>query len=93
VRALIYASRGRLEEAEALAREAVQTVERTDFVTLHADALSDLAVVLRLTAKRQEAVAAAEKALRLYEQKGNIVSATQAKVLLQQIKDDSSAPC
>ena len=43
VRAGILARQGRIEEAEALAREAVKMGESTDFVTTRADAVMELA--------------------------------------------------
>jgi hypothetical protein len=71
------------EGAEALAREAVALAERTDFLIVHGDALMDLAEVLRLTDRADQSVAIVEQALRLYEQKGNTVSAARARALLE----------
>ncbi|HMA47393.1 MAG TPA: AAA family ATPase [Frankiaceae bacterium] len=70
---------GRPDEAEQLAREAVWTVEHTDLLNVHGDALLDLAEVLELGGKKTSAAAAAEDALRLYERKGNLVSARRAR--------------
>ena len=47
----------------------------TDFLPLHADALADLAEVLRLAGKPEEAETARLEAVRLYERKGNVVRA------------------
>ncbi len=46
VLARLLADQGSWEEAEALATEAVRLAERTDFLTLHAEALVDLSEVL-----------------------------------------------
>ena len=74
-RARALARRGELDEAEMLAREGVAMSIRTDFVLLHADALAGLAEVLLLAGKSDEAGVARAEAIRLYEQKGNVVSA------------------
>jgi predicted ATPase/class 3 adenylate cyclase len=84
VRAKILARQGRGEEGTALAREAVRLVERTDLLCDHADALLDLAEVLSLdpspTAREERTLVL--KAVALYEQKGNIASASNARTLL-----------
>ena len=81
VRGKILARRGRGEEGGALAREAVRLVERTDLLIHHGDALLDLAEVLRLPTAQEER-ALALKAVAMYEQKGNLVSAERARALL-----------
>ena len=78
VRALALASRQRVEEAEALAREAVLIAAETDFLVLQGDALLDLAEVLRLAGREREAIGPAEEARSLYARKGNVVSARRA---------------
>jgi class 3 adenylate cyclase/predicted ATPase len=75
VQARILARRGRLEEAEALAREAVALAEQTDFLVYRGDAFVDLAHVLQDSGRRQEAAAAAAEGLHLHEQKGNLITA------------------
>jgi tetratricopeptide (TPR) repeat protein len=75
VRAKVLARRGEFEEAERLAREGVDMVSETDMLPLRADAQADLSEVLRLAGKPEEAEAARLEALRLYEQKGNVVRA------------------
>ena len=51
-------------------------------------AVSDLGEVLRLAGRLQEAAATSAEALRLFEQKGDIASATRLRALLadQQIE-------
>ena len=78
VRARLLAAGGRAEAAEALAREAVELVERTDLLTHHADALLDLAEVARVAGRRR-ARRPPRQALALYERKGNVVSAGRAR--------------
>ena len=84
VRAKLLARRGDLPEAEALARGAVVLASETDFLVLHADALMDLAEVLRVAGREGEGEAAPviRQALELYEQKGNVVGAERARSLL-----------
>jgi tetratricopeptide (TPR) repeat protein len=81
-RARSAANLGRVEEGERLAREGIETIDRTDFLIDRADARMDLAEVLRLAGRRGEAVAALEEAQRLHEEKGNLVSVERADKLL-----------
>jgi hypothetical protein len=81
-RAKVLARRGRGEEAEGLAREGVAIIEATEHVLYHADALSDLAEVLRLRDRVDEAVATAEQARILYEQKGSTAAARKLQAFI-----------
>jgi class 3 adenylate cyclase/DNA-binding SARP family transcriptional activator len=81
VRAKLLARQGRHDEADALAREAVRLVDRTDLLTHHGDALLDLAEVQRLAGRTADADAAVQDAIRLYTRKGNVVSAEHARSL------------
>ncbi len=84
VRGKILAGQGRGEEGRVLVREAVQLIERTDLLCDHADALLDLAEVLRLDHRptAQEERTLVLNAVALYQQKGNLVSAERARSLL-----------
>ena len=75
----------------ALAREAVTIVEGTDWLDSRAEALLDLAEVLRLGGRASEAATPAREALRLWEQKGSIVSAERARRLLDEVTGLRSA--
>jgi tetratricopeptide (TPR) repeat protein len=79
VRAKALAQIGKLEEAEGLAREAVAFAAESDFLNARGDALVDLAVVLEVAGRPDEGVAAVEQAIRLFDQKGNLVSAERAR--------------
>jgi tetratricopeptide (TPR) repeat protein len=79
VQAKMLARQDRREEAESLATEAVALVAATDFLTYHGDAMLDLAEVLELSGKSEEAQAANRGGLQLYERKGNLVSAERAR--------------
>ena len=66
---------GRVDDGEALAREAVTRAEATDALNMRADAAMDLGEVLRLAGRATEAASAFRRAKELYERKGNVVSA------------------
>ena len=81
-RAKALATRGEIADAEQVARDAVALAHATDWLNLHADGLVSLAHVLRLAGNLDEAHNATEEALRLYERKGNRVSAARARAAL-----------
>ena len=83
VQALVDANRGRVTEAEGLAREAVVVIERTDGLNFQGDALYDLAEVLWLGGKRVEAAATFEEALDRYERKQNVALAERTRARLE----------
>ena len=85
VRAKALARRGEGSQAEQLAREGQELIEKTEFALYHALALLDLAEVLRLAGKADEAVKAAEGALALFERKGNIVMAEHTRTLVAEL--------
>jgi tetratricopeptide (TPR) repeat protein len=88
VRARILARRGALDDADALAREAVALTSRTDQRILAADAMLDLAEVLRRAGKPVEARGAAREALERYESKGHAVFAARARAVVDEIRAD-----
>jgi class 3 adenylate cyclase/tetratricopeptide (TPR) repeat protein len=69
IEARVLSARGQHPQAEALAREAVAIVARTDYLALHGDALIHLGHVLHAAGKVDEAVAAAREAAALYDRK------------------------
>jgi tetratricopeptide (TPR) repeat protein len=84
VLARVYAHRGELDEADRLAREAVEYGERTDMLVNRAVAHLDLAEVLE-TARREEAAVQARTALELFERKGDLPMAAQARAHLERL--------
>jgi class 3 adenylate cyclase/tetratricopeptide (TPR) repeat protein len=84
-RAKALARLGELEEAERLAREAVSIGERTDHVQ-RADCYEAVAVVLGAGGRLQEAVDAARVAVDVFELKGDVVSATRVKRLIEELR-------
>jgi tetratricopeptide (TPR) repeat protein len=81
-RAKAYARRSRFAEAEALASEAYELSEATDFPDLRAGAALALAEVLLLDGRVEEAEPLARASRALHERKGNIVAARAADSLL-----------
>jgi class 3 adenylate cyclase/tetratricopeptide (TPR) repeat protein len=80
--ARVLVSRGHLERAEALAREAVAIAAETDFLVLHGESLLDLGEVFRESARDLKADEMTRQALTLFEAKGCTVLAERARALL-----------
>jgi tetratricopeptide (TPR) repeat protein len=86
VRGKLLARRGEHAEAQRLACEAVTIADDTDLLSVQGDAHADLAEVLLLSGKPDEARAALEQALDRYERKGNLVSAHRTETRLAEIR-------
>jgi ATP/maltotriose-dependent transcriptional regulator MalT len=82
IRAPILARAGQLAEAEAMARSAHEKASRTEMPSLRGYALTELASVLQLAARIEEARATLGEATAIYENKGDIVSAARTKRML-----------
>jgi class 3 adenylate cyclase/tetratricopeptide (TPR) repeat protein len=82
VRARLLARAGRIGEAKRLSAHAVELAGRTDWLTDHADALIAHAEVLRLAGEAEEVARAIQKAIVLYDRKGNMVGIRRARSLL-----------
>jgi tetratricopeptide (TPR) repeat protein len=83
--AKILARRGELATAEKLAYEALAFAEQSDFLNSHAHALVDLAEILTMAGRQTEAASSINSAIDLYEQKGNVALAAQARVRLDSL--------
>jgi tetratricopeptide (TPR) repeat protein len=83
--ALVHASRGELEEAERLARKAVQMCEEAEWPAGRGDVRMDLARVLQMAGKSIDAEHAAREALELYERKHNWPSAASTREFLVEL--------
>jgi tetratricopeptide (TPR) repeat protein len=86
-RARVLAQRGEAEEAEELAREAIDIARRTDHLEMHADALLALTDVLAVGGRLAQAIPIVEEARVLYDRKGNLVMAEKARTLLAQLRE------
>jgi class 3 adenylate cyclase/tetratricopeptide (TPR) repeat protein len=82
LRAKLAARRGSFEDAEALARTAVDLAAATEAPNFRGHAWMDLAEVLRLAGRTVDASAALQEAARHFDTKGNVVSAARAWGLL-----------
>jgi class 3 adenylate cyclase/tetratricopeptide (TPR) repeat protein len=81
IRAIAVARRGEPGEAERLAREAVYLAGKTDQLDSRAESHVDLAEVLLLGGRGREAEHELERAISLYQQKGNEVGERTARRL------------
>lgn len=79
VLAMVRARQGRGEEAERLAREALEAAGRTDYLGFQGRAAMGLAEVLELLGRDAEATPFRQEAVRVFEQKGATVWADQAR--------------
>jgi ATP/maltotriose-dependent transcriptional regulator MalT len=82
VRAMLLARRGEVEDAITLSLEAIEMRRRSDAIVFLGDALTDFSEVLRFTGREDEVRAVRNEALRLYERKGDVVSAGRLRSLL-----------
>jgi tetratricopeptide (TPR) repeat protein len=89
--AKVAARRGDPREGETLAREAVSIGAQTDYIPFRADCQADLAEVLQLAGKADDASVALGEALALYEQKGSVVMAERIRARLAELRQ-SFAP-
>jgi class 3 adenylate cyclase/tetratricopeptide (TPR) repeat protein len=78
-RAPLVARSGDLVLAERLAREAVELSLRTEIPCLQADALADLAAVLRFAGRHVEARASIDDAVAIYTRKGDTASSERTR--------------
>jgi tetratricopeptide (TPR) repeat protein len=73
VEAKLLAKREEFDEAEAVAREAIDVIGRSDELDNQAQMHVSLVEVLRLAGRNEEAIQALDEALVLFERKGNLV--------------------
>jgi DNA-binding SARP family transcriptional activator len=85
IRGKLEARIGNVEHGAKLAFEALEIVERTDALTQHGEVLLDLAEVLSLAHRLDEAADHVEAALELFARKENVASAGRGRALLDAI--------
>ena len=91
VLARVHAHRGELAEAERLARDAVVESERTDSLDDQCLALWDLAEVLAVWGRADEAAEALEQALDRCRRKKNLALTSQVVARIEALRADLSA--
>jgi DNA-binding SARP family transcriptional activator len=85
LRARVSAQDGNIADADALSSEATRIAEETDALNCRATVHLDRAEVLRLSDRSDEAGAAVELAISLFEQKGNTVASRKARAMLLEL--------
>jgi class 3 adenylate cyclase/tetratricopeptide (TPR) repeat protein len=90
VRGRVLTRRGAVAEGEALVRASLDVIRTSDEPDSRGEALVGLAEVLEIAGRSDEAAAALREALGLFDEKGNVVSASRAKDLLRGIGPRSS---
>ena len=86
MQARVHAHREEHADAQRLAREAIEIVERTDQLTYQGDALCDLAEVLAAEGRTNEAAATFEQSLDRYERKKNLAMVAQVRHRLAELR-------
>lgn len=82
VRAKLLAKRGDVANAQEFGSEAVRLAGLTDFLDLRGEALMELSEVFSLIGERSRAVTTLKRAIGLFDSKGNLVSAKNARTVL-----------
>jgi tetratricopeptide (TPR) repeat protein len=91
VHAKVLARGGDFERAEALARRTLQEHKGSDEIEERAVMLMDLAEILVLAERREDAVPVVEEATRLYDQKGHLIGARKTRGFMDQLQSRQSA--
>jgi tetratricopeptide (TPR) repeat protein len=89
VQALVESHAGRHVQAEELAREAVALIDQTDALNYAGAAYSDLAEVLLVAGRSDNAAAALEQALERYERKRNAAAVAQTRARFKTRREQS----
>jgi len=92
LRAVALARQGSVEAAERLCQTAADLAGPSEQLDSKAQVQADLAEVLHLAGRQGEASLAARRALELYQQKGDLVSARNAELLLRELEAGSGPP-
>ena len=91
VRGKLRARQGSIDEAESLLSGAMALIETSDQIDWQGNGMIDLAEVRELSGAPAEAASLSERAARLFERKGNIVSALKARQLAERLRSTSAA--
>jgi class 3 adenylate cyclase/tetratricopeptide (TPR) repeat protein len=85
MRAKVLAVEGQIDEAESLAREAIEIIRASEEPEAQAEASLILAEILDRAGRASEAEVAGREALELFVAKGNVVAAERTRVFLEEI--------
>jgi tetratricopeptide (TPR) repeat protein len=85
--AKVLARRRQHAEGESLARQAIALADATDSLLVQGDARQDLAEVLELAGRREDATAALREALERYERKGALVQVERVREQLSALQE------
>lgn len=85
IRAPMIARAGERGQAESMARQAVELLGESDATEMRADTLAELAAVLEICGRQQEACKVMDDAIGLYKVKGDIVSERRARSFRERI--------
>jgi class 3 adenylate cyclase/tetratricopeptide (TPR) repeat protein len=85
VEAKLLAQRKEYEEAEAVAREAIDVINRSDELDNQAHMQLALVEVLRLAGRDEEAIEALDDAIERFERKGNVVMIERSRALRDEL--------
>ncbi len=88
VLAKVLADRGRLSDAETVARAGVSVIDHTDYLKHQGDARMSLAYVLRAAGRPGEAGAVLNEALELFERKGDVADVRRVRAELEDLSGD-----
>jgi class 3 adenylate cyclase/tetratricopeptide (TPR) repeat protein len=86
IRAMLLLRAAEFERAAALARQAVDLVEKTDWLMLRGYSWTILALILHMKGERSEGSEALEHALRSYAEKGDTATSAQTRKLFSQFQ-------
>jgi tetratricopeptide (TPR) repeat protein len=89
IRGAVLARRGDVEKAVTQVRHALALAGETDFLNDRGDTELDAAEVFERAGESEEALAAARRAVELFDRKENIVMAVRARARLDQLAADS----
>jgi class 3 adenylate cyclase/tetratricopeptide (TPR) repeat protein len=86
VEAKLLAQREKYDEAEAVAREAIEFINRSDELDPQAHIQLSLVEVLRLAGRYEDAIAALDGAIERFERKGNVVMIERTHALREELR-------
>ena len=92
VRGKLSAQRGAFDEAESLLAAAIALIETSDQLDLQGYGLLDFSEVRELAGAPADAAALSERAVGLFERKGNAVAAQRARQLVERLLSEADHP-